>query len=861
MNNLYRRILFFLISFLTISAYTLAGELPIVRDGNFVPLILATPTGDPVSPALEMLSEDVKDVTGSALKISTDYKKFDKIEICLIAGTIGKNKKFDRYLKKNKVPVDTLFAHPESFRIQVVKTNKSTALVIAGGDDHGTAYGLLEISRLIGVSPWKWWADAEPVKQSNVYFQTDKVIETYPSVRYRGIFLNDEDWGLMPWASETLAPGSPKGTIGPKAYERICQLLLRLRANMLWPAMHECTKPFYLVPGNYETAAKYGIYIGTSHCEPLLCNIANEWKTAEFGEYNYNTNSEKVLDYWSRRVDSTKNTPAIYTIGMRGLHDGKMLGTKTVDESRELLQKVITDQRNMLAKSIGKPLKDIPQVFIPYKEVLDVYDSGLQVPGDITLVWCDDNYGYISRLSNPEEQKRPGGAGVYYHVSYWGRPHDYLWLASTSPALINYEMTRAWQNGAQKLWVLNVGDIKPAEYLTEYFLDLAWNIGKPSEVEIVNNHENPPGLRKDEIAKNPDVPHYALHLYSFMEREFGSEFAQYLTEIMQQYYLLANQRKPEHMAWTRVEEPGYPGGKTPVIDSDLNEKEALDRIDKYTTLENRVRVIEEKIPASKRAAYYQLVSYPVYGASLLNQKLLYAQLSRQKVLTDTIFAKDCASASWFAYNEIQRLTNYYCKEMSNGKWDLMMSSHPRDLNVFSAPVLPEIFKNISAKPIKTPRVILRSQEISNEISQAVKLPDCKSDTGYSITINASSAKPGQKVSGLGHSGSAIKLEKGETVEYRFQAPVNGNAEVSFYLLPLHAVDGGDIRFETSLDGSAPETHNIKTTGRSEEWKQNVLRNQSVRKSYFKNIIPGKHIIRIKALDEDVVVDQIIISAR
>jgi hypothetical protein len=846
MFKLFRRILFLLTSFLTISAFVSAAELLIVRDGCFVPVILATPTGDPVPSALALLGEDVKDVTGSALKVSSDYRTFDKNEICLIVGTIGKNKKFDRFLKKNKISLDTLIAHPESYRMQVISTKKSKAIVVVGGDDHGTAYGLLDFSQMIGVSPWKWWADAVPVKQNNVEYPESMVVETYPSVRYRGIFLNDEDWGLMPWASQTLAPGSPKGTIGPKAYERICQLLLRLSANLLWPAMHECTKPFYLVPGNYETAAKYGIYIGTSHCEPLLCNIANEWKTPEFGEYNYKTNSPKVLDYWSRRVDSTKNTPAIYTIGMRGLHDGNMLGTKTVDESRELLQKVINDQRNLLSKTIGKPLKDIPQVFIPYKEVLDVYDSGLQVPEDISLIWCDDNYGYISRLSNAQEQKRSGGAGVYYHVSYWGRPHDYLWLASTTPALINYEMTRAWQHGAQKLWVLNVGDIKPAEYLLEYYLGLAWAVGKSWKF----NNE-----------KNLDEPPFATHLYNFMEREFGEEFAKDLSDIMQQYYLLATQRKPEHMAWTRVEEPGYPGGKTPVTDSDLDEKEALARINKYATLEYRVRVVEEKIPASKRATYFQLVSYPVYGASLLNQKLLYAQLSRQKVLTDTIYARDCASAARFAYNEIQRLTNYYCKEMSNGKWDLMMSSHPRDLNVFSAPVLPEIFKDIAAKPIITPRVVLRSQETSTEKSKSINLTESKTNNGYKITINASMAKPNQKVSGLGHSGSAIKLEKGETVEYRFQAPVNGNAEVSFCLLPLHAADGGDIRFEASLDGSSPEIYNIKTIGRSEEWKQNVLRNQSIRKAEFKDLTTGEHFIRIKALDEDVVVDQIIISAR
>jgi len=817
-----RNSLLLVISFATV-VNVFAADFSLFSKSNPVKINIVSDEDNQVKATLDLFVEDYASVTGFNPVITINSKLTKPKADEILIGTAGKIPGFDKLLKKYKL-FDKLKSKPEAYVIKAIKVKDKNYLLVAGSDYNGTAYGIMHLSEYIGVSPWVWWADAAPQKRSEIVIPQDYDVFEYPSVRYRGIFLNDEDWGLMPWATMTLDPESEKGAIGPKAYERICQLLVRIKANLLWPAMHECTKPFFKVKGNREIAKKYGIYLGTSHCEPLLCNIAGEWDAEKFGDYNYAVNSGKIYEYWKERVELTKNSNAVYTIGMRGEHDGQMQGAKTVAEQKVLLQKAIDDQRKILKETIGKPLSEIPQAFIPYKEVLTVYDNGLNVPEDITLIWCDDNYGYISRLNNESEKLRSGGSGVYYHVSYWGRPHDYLWLATTSPALIDFEMTRAWENGAKNLWVLNVGDIKPAEYLTEYFLDLAWNIGKEKKNTTIS------------------VPEYVDHMKDFFAREFGEEHSTELSEIMQEYYLLATQRKPEHMGWSRVEESAFPKGRTPVIDTEFNFEESLKRISRYSDLQSKVGIIGEKISGLKRDAYFQLVAYPVNGASLLNQKLLYAQLSRQLFSKDSLASEKYAAASKFAYEEIQRLTDHYNKGIQNGKWNLMMSSHPRDLYVFDPPALPEKFEKLAPKAITDPNVKLREAITSNYIS-----------------INASQAAINKRPSGLGHSGSAIILKKGEEVSYNFSSDDNEYVKISIYALPNHAIDGGDKRYSVVLDDEFREEFNIKTTGRSEEWKLNVLRNQSVRSFTPSKILKGNHRLKIKALDNDIVLDQILID--
>lgn len=348
---------------------------------------------DPVvGTALELLSRDMDTVLGcstsASCSSSTTVSGSSVARISLsIAGS---------YFSERSLPTF------EAFHMEVDKGQ----LQIIGSDAHGLAYGILELSRLMGVSPWEWWADATPEKRTHFSLPKDFQSTQYPSVEYRGIFINDEDWGIMPWSGLTYEPENGRGVIGPKTNARIFELLLRLRANYFWPAMHECTQPFFLTPGNREMAEKYGIYIGGSHCEPMASSTAGEWRRRGVGDYDYIHNREAVKQFWETRIQEVKNQPIVYTLGMRGVHDGKMQGAKTLTEQRETLQQILLDQREMLSRSLMTDIKNIPQVFIPYKEVLDIYNSGLNVPEDVCLMWCDDNYGYLTHFPDSAEQDR-----------------------------------------------------------------------------------------------------------------------------------------------------------------------------------------------------------------------------------------------------------------------------------------------------------------------------------------------------------------------------------------------------------------------------------------------------------------------
>ena len=389
-----------------------------------------------VRTALEMLGRDIQTVLSSTTQANEKTGE-------IVIGTVGQSE----LISRTGIDVSALKGKKQAFLLSVSPEGK---LIVAGSDKHGTAYGILEISRLLGVSPWEWWADVTPEKKKLFKLSSKFQSLQAPSVEYRGIFINDEDWGLMPWSSRTYEPSKVKGEIGPRTNERIFELLLRLRANTYWPAMHECTLPFFLTKSNREAAKKYGIFIGASHCEPMACSAAGEWKRRGEGAYDYVNNAPAVYKFWEDRVKEVADQEILYTLGMRGVHDGKMQGAKTVEEQKAVIDRVFADQRGLIEKYVDKDVTKVPQVFIPYKEVLDIYHAGLQVPDDVTLMWCDDNYGYIRHFPTAEECARKGGNGVYYHVSYWGRPHDHLWLSTMSPYLIFQQMKLAYDRGIQK---------------------------------------------------------------------------------------------------------------------------------------------------------------------------------------------------------------------------------------------------------------------------------------------------------------------------------------------------------------------------------------------------------------------------
>lgn len=706
----------------------------------------------------------------------------------IIVGTVGKSP----LLKAVSADVSALAGKKQAFLLQVLPDGK---LLVAGSDSHGTAYGIMELSRLIGVSPWEWWADVTPEKKTSFVLSAEYQTLQSPSVEYRGIFINDEDWGLMPWSSQTYEPSDIKGHIGPKTNARIFELLLRLRANTYWPAMHECTLPFFLTEGNRKVAEEYGIFIGSSHCEPMVCSAAGEWRRRGQGDYDYVNNSASVYKFWEDRVKEVAQQGNIYTLGMRGVHDGQMQGVKTVAEQKAVLERVLKDQRGLLQKYVNKDVTAIPQAFIPYKEVLDIYNAGLQVPDDVTLIWCDDNYGYIRHFPTAEERARKGGNGIYYHVSYWGRPHDYLWLGTFSPYLLHQQMKLAYDRGIQKMWVLNVGDIKPAEYQIELFLDMAWNIDEVNEIGVT------------------------AHLKSWLGREFGSNCAEELLPAMEAHYQLSYIRKPEFMGNTREEErdPKY----KVIKDLPWSEQTISERLRSYTVLSDVVERMESNIPTDRQDAYFQLVKYPVQAAAQMNRKILTAQLARH------------SKADWkqsdAAFDSIASLTQQY-NSLQNGKWNRMMDFQPRKLPVFK-----RVEHTTATEPMVTDRKIL-----------------CK--------WNAMECTYGKPVpyEGLGYERKAAGIRKGSSLTFAFDDYGKDSVEVEIRLLPSHPLDEKQLRFAISVDETVPQTVSYETKGRSEEWKENVLRNQAIRKVTLPINKQASHKLVITALDEGVVLDQVIL---
>ncbi|MFC5683277.1 glycosyl hydrolase 115 family protein [Flavobacterium sp. MAHUQ-51] len=737
-----------------------------------------------VKTAISLLQKDVNAIFGGKLEISDNFKSSH-----ILIGTIGLNKDINRLAKDNKINLSTIKAQKQAFLLTVTSNGK---LIIVGSDQLGTAYGIMELSRLIGISPWEWWADAIPAKKDEFKLPFGFRKMEAPKVEFRGIFINDEDWGLLPWSNQTYEPSSVKGHIGPRTHERIFELLLRLRANTYWPAMHEVTLPFFMTEGNREIADKYGIYIGSSHCEPMACNAAGEWKRRGNGDYDYVNNSSSVAKFWEDRIKEVAGQNILYTLGMRGVHDGQMQGAKTVEEQKTVLDRVFKDQRELLVKYVNKDVTKVPQVFIPYKEVLDVYNTGLQVPDDVTLMWCDDNYGYIHHFPTEKEKTRQGGNGVYYHASYWGRPHDYLWLGTAHPSLIYQQMKLAYDKGVQKIWILNVGDIKPLEYQIELFMDMAWDIDAVTNEGVI------------------------AHQRHFLEREFGMNMGKELNSVMQEYYRLAYIRKPEFMGNTREEEkdPAY----KVIKDLPWSESYIHNRLNAYKKLSDKVEQLSGQIQERSNESYFQLVKYPVQAATQMNNKLLKGQLAR--------YGKAEWTESDLAYDSIVSLTRIYNK----GKWNRIMDFQPHKLPVFEK-VKRELLLNPMVEE-RNPVITLNGVECIN---------------GKSLLLE-----------GLGYAGKAVGVSKSTSLTYSFNDWKKNTVEIEIHLLPNHPVQGDRLRFSVSLDGGTPQTLSYETQGRSEEWKENVLRNQAIKQLKFPVSKLATHQLIITAIDEGVVIDQILL---
>lgn len=794
--------------------------------GGYTPVYYSMPSdADPVvAVAARMFSDDLEAVTD--IRPRAVLPNLARIRMYQLDNAPRHEIK---QVKEAGIEVDALKRLTDGFAIKV----HDGAIYVAGANGRGVAYGLLELSRMAGVSPWVWWGDVVPEKRYKLTIPDDFHTMQGASVERRGVFINDEDWSLRPWSHLTFEP-SEKTELGPKTYRKIFELLLRLRANTLWPAMHEGTTAFFNVEGAKAQADSCGIIIGTSHCEPLLRNNVGEWNAKERGEFNYRTNREEVQRYWAERLDEVKDSKGgnIFTIGMRGIHDSSMAGYKTIEEKFEGLQQVIDDQQKLISEHIGDPAGQ-DQIFVPYKEVLEMYEMGLKVPDYVTLMWCDDNHGYLTRLSNADEQKRKGGGGVYYHLSYWGQPHDYLWLATTQPGLIYHQMRKAYDSNVRKLWIVNVHDPKIAGYDLELFLDMAWNIN------------------------SVDASSVDAHYKSWLAREFGTAVADEIYPAMMDFYRLVGERRPEFMGWSQVEKDRnlYERRNTPVRSTEFSTSEFGNELQRYVSNFSRIADVVDaatrKVNPKLYDAYYAAVVYPVCAASAHARALLEAQKARQLAsgrngvkdradLEDRIMVTSAASQN--AYLELRRLTDYYNNVVSDGKWKWSMDMRPRDLPVFFAPPLP---------------VSLTQKELAGYYE-----PD-EGDyedlaLGNVICRNASDFASAEgevsPVKMFGHSMNAVSMKKGSTLRYVFEVKESADGVVRVAVIPTHSLDGKDIRYSVSVDGNEPVVFNLREPFRSEQWKQNVLRGQNVRTIPL-SLGAGHHTLAITALDDNIVIDQ------
>ena len=759
---------------------------------------------------------------------------------CIILGTLDGNAMIKELVRNGKLDVSAIEGGWEQYVIKQVKhpmDGIEEALVIAGTDRRAVAYGAFSISELMGVSPFYWWADVPVKKSAEVYVMADFASKA-PSVKYRGFFINDEDWGLKPWASNTYEP--EVGDIGPKTYAQVCELILRLKGNMVAPAMHSCTGAFYSHADNKVVADEYGILITTSHCEPLLFNNASllEWDKSVDGEWDYSKNKVRILDKLDARVKEAAQYENIYTLAMRGLHDEGMRGNLTEDEKVQMLATAIADQRNILQKYIDTPIEEIPQIFVPYKEALDLYEKGLQVPDEVTLVWVDDNYGYMKRVSNPEEQKREGGAGVYYHTSYLGTPHDYLWLNTTPPVLMYTELKKAYDTGADRYWLLNVGDIKPMELGVKTFFDMAWDF--PS-FDIVNiNH----------------------HQANFMASIFGEQHEEEFQALLDEYYRLAWSRKPEYMGWEREWDSPYHEQLKSTDYSFDNYNDARQRLADYEFINDRVARICLELPEELRPAFFEMFAYPVMAANQMNRKFLFAQLNKEELdKGNTAGANWAALESSNAYTIIEYLNDRY-NTMLNGKWNGMMDVPPGFCAKYQE--MPEVIftENVEAKPVD-----IAPQSEQNKLKDCMvvdlRMGNMISKQGHTVRI----------VEGLGYDWHVLQIGEptqqttdatrldGTRVEFTLPKIEADEVTVAISTLPFFPIyKGKSNQYGFSIDGQTPSVFENLPTEWSLPWKEQVLKNGvEARATFAIDRTKESHTLTLTCGDPGTMVQRIIVD--
>ncbi len=575
----------------------------ISASGKSVPMIISSTEYPGVIRAFRDLQVDIDAIASAKPRFLLDTLPSERK--ILIAGTIG-SPIIDKLVNSGLL-IDDIKGKWETYRIQIIKNpfpGVDEALVIAGSDKRGTIYGIYELSKKMGVSPWYWWADVKPEHRDVICVKKGIYSDGPPSVKYRGIFLNDEAPDLTNWIYAKFGtvttgdhPPIPNGiaNYNHEFYSRVFELILRLKGNYLWPAMwnNAFNEDDSL---NARLADEYGIVMGTSHQEPML-RAQKEWDRryqSTLGSWNYVKHGDTLRQFWREGIRRNKSYESIITLGLRGADDTEM-APGGPDANRSLLEEIVNVQRGIIADEINKDVTRVPQMWCLYKEVLDYYKAGMRVPDDVTLLWAEDNWGNIRRLPTKDELNRSGGAGIYYHFDYHGGPRSYQWINSNPIPKIWDQMSLAQQYGADRIWIVNVGHLKGYEFPMEFFLNLAWY--------------------KDSLT-NDNLREYT-RMWSV--EQFGEASSEEIADIISKYTQYNGRRKPELLA--------------PNTYSLTNYREAENIVSDYQLLAKKAEEIYNQLPNHKRDAFYQLVLFPVKASALVNE--LYVTAGKNQLLFQT----------------------------------------------------------------------------------------------------------------------------------------------------------------------------------------------------------------------------------
>jgi len=606
-----------------VAAASAPGDFPLVVKQQAAPIFVDSKDFRGVIRAAGDLQSDLQRVTGLKPGLAEDASHLPPCFILI--GTLGKSELLDELVRTHKIDVSAIAGKWESFLLQVVAhplPGVDSALVITGSDKRGTIYGIYDLSEQIGVSPWYWWADVPVRHRDALYIKPGTYVQGPPKVKYRGIFLNDEAPSLTGWVH------AKYGGYNHEFYTRVFELLLRLKGNYLWPAMWNSAFNED-DPLNPKLADEYGIVMGTSHHEPML-RAQQEWKRHGTGPWDYSKNATELDDFWTQGIERNKNYESIVTLGMRG--DGDLPMSESANVA--LLEKIVADQRKILAEHMTPELSKIPQDWALYKEVQSYYEKGMRVPDDVTLLWCDDNWGNIRRLPTPGERSRSGGAGIYYHFDYVGDPRSYKWINTNPLPRVWEQMNLADHYGADRIWIVNVGDLKPMEFPIEYFLSLAWNPGRwPKE----------------------KIPEFT-NLWA--AREFGPQHSAEIADLLAKYGKYNGRRKPELL------EPG--------TYSVTNFEEADRILSEWDSLVSRAEDVDNQLPPDARDAFFELVLYPVKASAIVNEMYIAVEENRLYASQGRASANDLAAQAKALFQADAELSAQYNHVLAGGKWNHMM---------------------------------------------------------------------------------------------------------------------------------------------------------------------------------------------